>query len=561
MLYSLLCGLLYMHSAGVCHRDLKPQNCLVDIADYSIRLCDFGLSCSLRLEDVVRRIQRSFRRFLKRKRDRERTRTAGGGVVGKGLACIDDGAKAGSMSGSPEQLQDPKAAAELEEHLDQPATLRRQLTAHVATRYYRAPEVILREPFYDNAIDIWAAGCIFSEMLGCVRENGSPEERGPLFPGETCFPLSPDTAHLRDMQHYTDPESMELLNLIFKVIGTPSDVEIAGISKKGTQQYLRHFPSRELDVQRELQSRFPSASDAELDVLVRMLRFSPSNRITTKEALAHPLFKGIRRPDEELEAQHTIFLELELEPNLDEAQTRRYLGREVQRLRTRKRPTDRLDDFLEEHYEKLGYDLWDLNLRFLRERATRRPGSRPGGDEVTRLADAAGGEPEAQPVARSREDSEQWGGPRMLEGRLMKVFLGTAVDRASCASLKVFDGRGGFVEVGKGEKVSLQVDLDDQGFFYWECDGSQERTRPRWPETNCIEIQRAAEGRKITWVCYQRVWEKEGSDSHTADEGETPEQAAAPVAVAIAGMAMAATEAMENWFAPRANREAVGNAA
>lgn len=43
MLYSLLCGLHYVHSAGVIHRDLKPANILIQ-NDCSVKICDFGLA-------------------------------------------------------------------------------------------------------------------------------------------------------------------------------------------------------------------------------------------------------------------------------------------------------------------------------------------------------------------------------------------------------------------------------------------------------------------------------------------------------------------------------------
>ncbi len=39
----ILCGLKYMHSANVLHRDVKPGNLLV-IADCELKICDFGLA-------------------------------------------------------------------------------------------------------------------------------------------------------------------------------------------------------------------------------------------------------------------------------------------------------------------------------------------------------------------------------------------------------------------------------------------------------------------------------------------------------------------------------------
>ena len=47
------------------------------------------------------------------------------------------------------------------------------LTDYVATRWYRAPEILLGSPVYTKGVDMWAVGCILGEML-----NGKP-----IFPG------------------------------------------------------------------------------------------------------------------------------------------------------------------------------------------------------------------------------------------------------------------------------------------------------------------------------------------------------------------------------------------
>jgi cyclin-dependent kinase 8/11 len=44
----------------------------------------------------------------------------------------------------------------------------------VVTIWYRAPELLLGAKHYTKAIDIWAIGCIFAELVNCK----------PLFPGE-----------------------------------------------------------------------------------------------------------------------------------------------------------------------------------------------------------------------------------------------------------------------------------------------------------------------------------------------------------------------------------------
>src|SRR5271167_3736757 len=55
------------------------------------------------------------------------------------------------------------------------------MTEYVATRWYRAPEIMLTFKEYTKAIDVWSVGCILAEML-----SGKP-----LFPGKDCwFPRS-----------------------------------------------------------------------------------------------------------------------------------------------------------------------------------------------------------------------------------------------------------------------------------------------------------------------------------------------------------------------------------
>ena len=53
------------------------------------------------------------------------------------------------------------------------------LTEYVATRWYRAPEIMLNSKGYSKAIDVWSVGCILAEMLS----------NKPLFPGKHCIHL------------------------------------------------------------------------------------------------------------------------------------------------------------------------------------------------------------------------------------------------------------------------------------------------------------------------------------------------------------------------------------
>lgn len=91
------------------------------------------------------------------------------------------------------------------------------------TRWYRAPELILLERDYTKAIDVWSVGCIMGELCGMLKENAPTfMDRSPLFPGNSCFPLSPD--HNTKMRRAGFPSSKsDQLNIIFEVIGTPTE--------------------------------------------------------------------------------------------------------------------------------------------------------------------------------------------------------------------------------------------------------------------------------------------------------------------------------------------------
>ena len=69
------------------------------------------------------------------------------------------------------------------------ANVDRKLSAHVISRFYRAPEVILMEKHYGYAIDMWSTGCIFAELL---KKMDKKKDHYILFGGtSSCFPLSP----------------------------------------------------------------------------------------------------------------------------------------------------------------------------------------------------------------------------------------------------------------------------------------------------------------------------------------------------------------------------------
>ena len=50
--------------------------------------------------------------------------------------------------------------------------MQRQITKHVVTRWYRAPEVLLPGEGYSESMDVWSAGCIAGELLQLVPHGG-----------------------------------------------------------------------------------------------------------------------------------------------------------------------------------------------------------------------------------------------------------------------------------------------------------------------------------------------------------------------------------------------------
>lgn len=71
---------------------------------------------------------------------------------------------------------------------------RRSLTTHVASRWYRAPELILNKEDYDFQVDMWSLGCVLGELISFsdpYRPKKIPKSGLAIFKGTSCYPLSP----------------------------------------------------------------------------------------------------------------------------------------------------------------------------------------------------------------------------------------------------------------------------------------------------------------------------------------------------------------------------------
>jgi mitogen-activated protein kinase 1/3 len=169
--------------------------------------------------------------------------------------------------------------------------LTRQLTKHVVTRWYRAPELILIQP-YTSAVDIWSIGCILAELLSMQEGNVSAyEQRQPLFPGGTCYPLSGEGDSIKK------DERLDQLSVIFGVIGTPSKEDMEAVGK--ANEFIESLGTIK---RKSFESLFPDGDPAAIDLMKQMLQFNPKRRCTADEALQHKFFQGVRRKELELVA-------------------------------------------------------------------------------------------------------------------------------------------------------------------------------------------------------------------------------------------------------------------
>ncbi|GAB7362097.1 hypothetical protein MBLNU230_g2129t1 [Neophaeotheca triangularis] len=188
-IYQLFRSLAYIHSQGICHRDIKPQNLLLDPQSGILKLCDFG-SAKILVEN------------------------------------------------------EPNVS-------------------YICSRYYRAPELIFGATNYTTKIDVWSTGCVMAElMLG-----------QPLFPGES---------------------GIDQLVEIIKVLGTPTRDQIRTMNPN----YMEHkFPQIK---PHPFSKVFRKADANAIDLIARLLEYTPTQRLSAIDAMVHPFFDELRDPNTKL---------------------------------------------------------------------------------------------------------------------------------------------------------------------------------------------------------------------------------------------------------------------
>jgi len=119
--------------------------------------------------------------------------------------------------------------------------IQRELTSHIMTRWYRAPELILLEKDYGPAIDMWAVGCITGELFAMVKDNAATFlDRKPLFQGQSCFPLSPAKKKTDEVNGFPMTKNDQLYK-IFSLLGTPQDDDMSYVTDEKALEYLSSY--------------------------------------------------------------------------------------------------------------------------------------------------------------------------------------------------------------------------------------------------------------------------------------------------------------------------------
>eukprot|EP00483_Globobulimina_turgida_P009597 UN09616 len=144
---------------------------------------------------------------------------------------------------------------------------------------------------------MWSIGCIFAELLQMQKENcATVWKRGPLFPGDSCFPLSPKRSKKKNAIYQSH---FDQIRVIFEVLGTPTKQEIASLNDEQARAYLDDLPKQEA---RPLAEMFPGTNADGINLLINLLRFDVKRRLNVKQALEHPYFSRVR--DIDLESAH-----------------------------------------------------------------------------------------------------------------------------------------------------------------------------------------------------------------------------------------------------------------
>ncbi|EFJ50133.1 hypothetical protein VOLCADRAFT_58667 [Volvox carteri f. nagariensis] len=140
-------------------------------------------------------------------------------------------------------------------------------TEYISTRWYRAPECLLTDGYYNYKMDMWGVGCVFFEIVSLF----------PLFPGTN---------------------ELDQITKIHNILGTPPP-ELLAKMKKRSQHMDFNFPPKEGTGVAKL---IPHVNPECVDLIVKLLSYNPDERLSARQALRHPYFRDLREAEKRQKA-------------------------------------------------------------------------------------------------------------------------------------------------------------------------------------------------------------------------------------------------------------------
>lgn len=141
-------------------------------------------------------------------------------------------------------------------------------TEYISTRWYRAPECLLTDGYYNYKMDMWGVGCVFFEMVSLF----------PLFPGKN---------------------ELDQIGKIHAIIGTPPSELLQRMKQKSQHMDFNFAPKTGSGIEKLI----PHVSNECVDLISKLLAYDPDDRLSARQALRHPYFRDIREAEKRKHAQ------------------------------------------------------------------------------------------------------------------------------------------------------------------------------------------------------------------------------------------------------------------